>query len=92
MTQKEKEKVLEYAVKIMGALAALFDEDSENVIDIEELQEGKNFTHFMHALATVAPYEIYYEFSNQVMEHIEFNHMANRLCFQYGRLKEDDQE
>jgi len=79
------EKWIEYAAKITSALGeVLTDELSENYINPEELNEDDNATHFIHALANVAPHSIYQEITgDKSNDNLGFNHIANRLCVQY---------
>lgn len=76
----------EYAIKIMAQLQGMFDENCENHIDINDLAEGDNATHFTHALATIAPAMIIGKLMNQDFDALGFNHMANRLCAQYSNF------
>ena len=78
------EKHDEYAIKILSALSSLFDEESENYIDVDELTEGNNGTEFTHALANIAPTMFYNKITGEDKTNIEFNHIANILCFQFS--------
>jgi hypothetical protein len=80
---RKNEKYLQYAVMITGAIGSMFEEDSEWAIDQEELMEGDNLTHFMHALANVAPAHLFNNLTGDNKNQLEFNHVANQLCFQY---------
>lgn len=51
----KNKKYLQYAAMITGAIGSMFEEDNEWAVDQEELMEGDSLTHFMHALANVAP-------------------------------------
>ncbi len=86
MTEQEKEA--KYTFLIAGKLAELFDDDDLS----EELQEGDNTTHFIHALANSAPNIVFQQITGKRMTNLDFNHMANRLVFQYsqktGKTKE----
>ena len=77
------EKYIQYAGLITGAIGEMLLNDNEYHIDQEELLEGDNMTHFIHALANVASTHIYNELTGDDLNHLEFNHIANRLCFQY---------
>ncbi len=79
---KKQEKVLRYTVMIAEAVQTLLDPDNENYIG-DELEEGKNATHFTHALSNMAPSMIFSHFTGHDLNLLEFNHMANKLCFQY---------
>jgi len=85
MTQEDK-KILRYQMKIMAALDPVFnDKDNENYIGLNELGDGDNMTLFIHALANAAPNSIMEELTAVKMTNLEFNHTANKLCFQYSK-------
>lgn len=79
-----KEKHIDYAVQIQGVLSELFRGDRDYYIDELELLEGDNFTHFMHALANVVPTRFFNKLTRDSKNNLEFNHIANQLCFQYS--------
>ena len=79
MENKEKE----YSAKIIGTLKQMFNEESEFSIDMEEFEEGENLTIFIHALANIAPMYIYNELIGDNKKILQFNHLANQLCFQF---------
>lgn len=66
----------------------MFEEDSENHLDLEQLQEGDNLTHFIHALANLVPAHFYNKITGASENGLSFNHIANQLVFQYSK-KED---
>lgn len=82
-TEKQK-KADEYAFKIIKAITEVFNEDSDFYIDKSKLEEGENLTHFSHALSNVAPAYVYRLLTGDEVNGLEFNHIANRLCFQYS--------
>ena len=86
------EKYLQYAAMITGAIGSMFEEDSEWAVDQEELMEGDNLTHFMHALANVAPAHVFNNLTGDSKNHLEFNHVANQLCFQYMNAAKEEKE
>lgn len=77
------EKEHEFAMKIYGAIQSCFDEDSDNFIPKEDLLEGDNLTIFFHALANIAPGMCYNQITREDVDALEFNHIANKLCFQF---------
>lgn len=94
MSKKEKnrDKAIQYAARIVNALGELFS-DGEHEMDMEELMEGDNLTNFIHGLANIAPTMIYNELTGEERENLEFNHIANRLCFQYSTsIKNEENE
>ena len=90
MTQLEKDqkKADDYALKIATVIGRLFeDEDEDYYIDLNELEEDDNLTHFMHAIGNVVPHFIYRKFTNDVLDsHLHFNQLMNRICVQYMRV------
>lgn len=77
-------KTEEYTTKIIGKLAELFEEESNDFfIDQKELSEGDNMTHFIHALANLAPTFFYAEMTGNTINMLDFNHVANKLVVQY---------
>lgn len=85
---KKQEKWMEYAVHISAVLQELFEEGSEHEIDEKELFEGDNLTEFMHALANVVPAQVFNKIAEMEYDYLEFNHLANRLCFQFMKMAE----
>ena len=83
---KENQKFLQYAGQITIAISEMLSGDhADNNISQEELMEDDNLTHFMHALANVVPTLIYCDITGENTNQLEFNHIANKLCFQFGR-------
>jgi len=82
------EKQFVYANMIQRHLEQMFnDEDCQFFISAKELEEGNNLTHFMHALANLVPTSMYNELAGEENNQLEFNHLANTLCFQYMKRK-----
>jgi len=73
---------------LSGKIAEIFDEESEYYIDQEELQEGENLTHFFHALANVMPTHLFNKITGDDKNHLEINHIANQLVFQYSKKQD----
>lgn len=74
-------KVLEFTVKAVSQLKGLFDKDNENFIGTENLEEYG--TELIHAIATFAPAHIYNELTENDVDMLEFNHIANSLIYQH---------
>lgn len=91
MGTESQEKSNEYAVALMSAIGELFEENSDYHIDTKEFSEGDNLTHFINALANVVPTAIYNDFTGDSKNYLEFNHIANRLVFQYS-IREVEQK
>ncbi|PHR23602.1 MAG: hypothetical protein COA36_16860 [Desulfotalea sp.] len=75
----------EFTIKIMSQIAQMFNEDSdcENQISTEDLE--KHLTEFTHAMANLAPAMYYNQMTGANVDSLEFNHIANRLCFQFNQ-------
>lgn len=83
----------EYALKILSQINQMFEEDSDNYIDKEELfEEGKNLTDFIHALANIAPTFFFNRVTGDRKNFLQFNHLANQLVMQYGQVVENEAE
>lgn len=80
----------QYALKIESALLELFNEENENHITPEELEEDDNLTDFFHALCNIVPCAIYNKTTGDELDHLGFNHIANRLVFQYSKSKNEE--
>jgi hypothetical protein len=85
--ENNKSKQEEYTVKILEQLQALFDDSSENHINIAELEDNSNAADFFHSLANLAPAVVYSKLTQKEIGSLDFNHIANRLCFQNVVLK-----
>lgn len=89
-TENSREnKQQEYTEKILGQLQHLFEEETENGIDLKELQDNSNASDFFHALANLAPAVVYNKLTQKSVGSLDFNQIANRLCFQNAKLKTD---
>lgn len=82
------EKEYQYAVKLNDQIVAMFNEDSENYINIDELEDEENATAFLHALANVMPTRLFNKLTNNDKNLLEFNHIANQLVFQFSKSVE----
>lgn len=82
-------KYLEYATIINSQIADVFEEDSDNHIDLDELHDEENLKSFIYALSTVVPNYLLNKFTGEVKNHLEFNHIANHLIFEFSKNVED---
>jgi len=90
MSKKEDlSKAAQYSAIISGAIAEKI-EDGE--LSIEELTEDNNMTHFIHAIANMVPTHFYNNLIGDEKNHLEFNHLANMLCFQYSQYQEKSED
>ncbi len=82
----EKEKPEhQYAIKILSQIQEMFDEDCENYIDKSEFEDSEKATAFLHALANIVPNMVYQKLTGDEQDVLGFNHIANRLAFQFGK-------
>lgn len=84
---------LEFSAKLYSQIIEVFEEDSSNYIDLKELKKSEDgLTDFFHALANMIPTVLYNRLTGSDVNHLEFNHIANRLCFQNMNLDKEDKE
>lgn len=84
-------RMADYQMRILDALNdVLFDETSDRYIGGEELSEGDNATEFIHVLATAAPNYVYRAITGHDVDNLQFNHIANTLCFQYMSVTDEE--
>lgn len=81
---KKEEKHLHYATVITAKILELFSEDSDLQIDLDELSDDDNLTHFFHALSNLVPSHFYNKITGDSKNILQFNHVANQLVFQYS--------
>jgi len=82
-------KHIEYAALIVSCIDQMFEEDNDFSLDKDEMAEGENLTEFIHALANIVPNHYYNKVTGDNKAQLQFNHLANHLCFQYGTVKEE---
>ncbi len=78
-------KEQELTVKVLAHLEEIFDEDCEYHVSKEELEE--NLTMFIHVIANNVPAMIYENITGDNLNTLEFNHLANKLVFQFANKK-----
>jgi len=78
----------EYTLKILDQLQQLFEDSNENRIALKELEDNANAADFFHALPNLVPTVIYSKLTQKEIGTLDFNHIANRLCFQNAVVKE----
>lgn len=79
------EKDINYAILISSQIQEMFEEDSDNHIDPDEFLDGENFKKFLHALSTMVPTGLYNNITGDSKNNLEYNHIANILCFEYSK-------
>ena len=77
----------EYAMKIVAQVANMLDmqEEGENFIDMEEFNDDDNMLAFTYAISILAPTLIVKKMTGKDFDVLSFNHMANRLIYQFMR-------
>jgi len=84
MSKKDK-KLEEFIVKISSQIEEMFDDECENHISKDDVVEYS--TEFVHALANVVPTILHNKFTGEKINMLQFNHIANQLCFQFSVKK-----
>lgn len=85
-TNRSKQE--EYTLKILDNLQLLFEESNENRIELTDLEDNINAADFFHSLANLAPTVVYSKLTQKDIGTLDFNHIANRLCFENAVIKE----
>lgn len=89
---KENEKAVRMGILIAGQIMEIFNEE-ESHFYINESELEDDATAFVYAVACVAPAIVYGKLTgNENINFLEFNHIANRLCFQYGKMIDEEIE
>lgn len=76
--------------KLVSAVLKVFDEDGDFFIDKNDFDDDDNGTLFMHALSNLVPHFLYEQLTGDKVDALEFNHIANKLCFKYGQKVIDE--
>jgi hypothetical protein len=87
MSKQKTEKWITYAVEIQSALHEAFNNGS---IRLNEFEDSENFKQFLHALSTVVPGSLFNKLTGDDKNFLEYNHLANKLCFEYLKNNETD--
>jgi len=82
-------KEQEYANKIYSHITELFNDDCENKIDKDDFDSNENSSMFFHCLSTLAPAMLYNHLTGNDVDALEFNHIANRLTFQFSKIESE---
>lgn len=83
MSKQENEKIMYFSTEILSLIQDKLEDDEDFQREV-----GENFTEFMFALSTVVPNQIYSVTSSEELNHLEFNHLMNNLCFQYMTMED----
>ncbi len=70
----------------------LFNENCPNYINPEELANSDNFCAFIHAFANLAPCHLYNHALGEEKDVLEFNHIANKLCFDFESYEVEEEK
>jgi hypothetical protein len=92
MTKQEKQRKAEdYSVLILNVLMQVFEKDSSMMhIDIEEFKNPDNLRCFIHAIANLLPNSVYCSLTRNEADSLEFNYLANRLCFEFATMESEN--
>ena len=84
----EEKKIIEYVVKIRKVLTELLSGEREDnlKINVDELFVDNNFGCFIHALS-LAGAALCSAITDQTVNCLKYNHLCNRLIFQYAKRK-----
>ena len=77
---------MNYAALILDAISEVI-ENNDLKEDFEDENE-ENLTEFLHAMANIVPTNFYNQVADEKLSNLDFNHVANKLCFQFGRQKD----
>lgn len=90
--KNNQEQAFQYAAIIRGAIAEMLNEDSESdyKIPLSDFDDEDKATAFLHALANVVPCDIYKKLTQDDIDILGFNHIANRLIFQFTKKVENN--
>lgn len=84
VTESQKRQI-KYMTKVLSAIQeGCFDEEAENPIDLQEFDDPKKLTEFIHVIANALPNQLYGQLTGARVNNLEFNHIANKLCFQFN--------
>ncbi|MDR3132538.1 MAG: hypothetical protein LBU42_00745 [Prevotellaceae bacterium] len=91
MKEKDVKQTQQYTMCILSQLTSVFDDDEcGNYIPLSEMGEGANLKCFIHAL-TCASAILFNRLTGDNKNFLEFNHVANSLCFEFG-IKNDNEK
>ena len=88
--KNNKEQSYQYAAIIQGAIAEMLNEDSDSDyrISLSDFDDEDKATAFLHALANIVPCNIYKKLTQDDTDILGFNHIANRLVYQFTKQNE----
>lgn len=84
---KKQAKHVRYGALLVHKITEIISEEGSE-LNINRIAEEDDLNDFMHALATLMPSSIYTILTDDNVDVLEFNHIANRLCFQFGKADE----
>lgn len=87
-TKKQAQHVIYGALLVQKITEIISEEGSE--LNINRIANADDLNDFMHALATLMPSSIYTVLTGDKVDGLRFNHIANRLCFQYKKKETDE--
>lgn len=78
-----EDKITYFTDEILAVLDEKIKTDEKFLNEIAE-----NTTEFIHALANVVPTTVYDRLIEEIDSFLEFNHIANKLCFEFMKREE----
>ena len=86
----------QYAATILAAVDDMFhNKECQYYLDLEDMMsDGEKVKAFLHALSTIVPNTIWNKITGQEKNNLEYNHLANSLCFEFSKREKEssDQE
>jgi hypothetical protein len=83
------ERQIQFSASISNCLAQLFDDESHFAINIDVADE-EQVKDFIWALSTTVPCNMWSKISGNKINFLEFNHIANMLCFENMTMKNEE--
>lgn len=77
----------EFAIKLLNKVNELFNEEDEHYIEDSDL--AKYTTEFIHAISSLMPNIVYGMLTGYELNLLEFNHLANKLIFQFLKVNNE---
>jgi hypothetical protein len=91
MKKENFKKAEQYTARIVDQLTEMFkDESCSNHIPLSELSEGDNLKCFIHAMSCASAM-MFCKLTGEEKNWLEFNHVANSLCFEF-MVKNDNEK
>lgn len=80
---ENEKKAIEYATVILEHLSELFNETNELGTFIDLKADDFDGNAFIYAMSSFVPKHFYEHLTKEKFDVLGFNHLVNRLCFQF---------